>query len=105
MLLYIHLHRNVITLIPPLAFPASRFMAYHTSLTNSQEFTAALQTARELAYNITMGMRNISGTSSDFEVFPYTYVHVFPRLFLVSPNTLMLAVVSQHYFSSLLLPG
>lgn len=49
-------------------------MAYHTPLTNSQEFTAALQMARELAHNITLGMRNITGTSSDFEVFPYTYV-------------------------------
>lgn len=49
-------------------------MAYHTPLTNSQEFTAALQKARELAHNITMGMRQIPGTSPDFEVFPYTYV-------------------------------
>uniref|UniRef100_A0A671VNE3 NPC1 like intracellular cholesterol transporter 1 n=1 Tax=Sparus aurata TaxID=8175 RepID=A0A671VNE3_SPAAU len=43
-------------------FPASRFMAYHTPLTNSQEFTAALLRARELAHNITMGMRQIPGT-------------------------------------------
>ena len=49
-------------------------MAYHTPLTNSQEFTAALEKARELAHNITMGMRAIKGTSPDFEVFPYTYV-------------------------------
>lgn len=55
-------------------FAASRFMAYHTPLTNSQEFTAALLKARELAHNITMGMRQIPGTSPDFEVFPYTYV-------------------------------
>lgn len=52
-------------------------MAYHTPLTNSQEFTAALLKARELAYNITMGMRQIEGTSPDFEVFPYTYVLLF----------------------------
>ena len=52
--------------------PATRFMAYHTSLTNSQEFTRALEKARELAHNITMGMRKIPGTSPDFEVFPYT---------------------------------
>lgn len=49
-------------------------MAYHTPLTNSQEFTAALLRARELAHNITMGMRQIPGTAPDFEVFPYTYV-------------------------------
>lgn len=57
--------------------PASRFMAYHTPLTNSQEFTAALKMARKLAHNITMSMRKIEGTSPDFEVFPYTYVHSF----------------------------
>uniref|UniRef100_A0A672JPY8 NPC1 like intracellular cholesterol transporter 1 n=1 Tax=Salarias fasciatus TaxID=181472 RepID=A0A672JPY8_SALFA len=33
---------------------ASRFMAYHTPLINSQEYTAALKMSRELAYNITM---------------------------------------------------
>lgn len=53
-------------------FPASRFMAYHTTLKNSQEFTAALLRARELAENITISMRKIPGTSPDFEVFPYT---------------------------------
>lgn len=63
-----------------LVFIASRFMAYHTTLTNSQEFTAALQKARELALNITKSMRNISGTSPDFEVFPYTCVFVFFKL-------------------------
>lgn len=53
-------------------FSASRFMAYHTTLTNSQEFTNALRKTRELAYNITMGMRQIPGTAPDFEVFAYT---------------------------------
>ncbi|XP_071338508.1 NPC1-like intracellular cholesterol transporter 1 [Trachinotus anak] len=61
---------------------ASRFMAYHTPLTNSQEFTAALQKARELAHNITMGMRKIPGTSPDFEVFPYTVTNVFYEQYL-----------------------
>uniref|UniRef100_A0A665U444 NPC1 like intracellular cholesterol transporter 1 n=1 Tax=Echeneis naucrates TaxID=173247 RepID=A0A665U444_ECHNA len=61
---------------------SSRFMAYHTTLTNSQEFTAALQMTRELAYNITMGMRNISGTSPDFEVFPYTVTNTFYEQYL-----------------------
>ena len=56
-------------------------MAYHTPLTNSQEFTAALLRARELAHNITMGMRQIPGTAPDFEVFPYTYVPQFPKRF------------------------
>lgn len=54
-------------------------MAYHTPLTNSQEFTRALLRARELAHNITMGMRQIPGTDPQFEVFPYTYVSL-PRL-------------------------
>lgn len=53
-------------------------MAYHVPLKNSQEFTAALMKSRELAHNITLEMRKIPGTSPDFEVFPYTYVHLFP---------------------------
>ncbi|XP_056137304.1 NPC1-like intracellular cholesterol transporter 1 [Lampris incognitus] len=61
---------------------ASRFMAYHTPLTNSREFTAALQKVRELAHNITMGMRQIPGTSPDFEVFPYTVTYVFYEQYL-----------------------
>ncbi|KAM9360631.1 NPC1-like intracellular cholesterol transporter 1 [Symphorus nematophorus] len=61
---------------------ASRFMAYHTPLTNSQEFTAALLKARELAHNITLGMREIPGTSPDFEVFPYTVTNVFYEQYL-----------------------
>lgn len=61
---------------------ATRFMAYHTPLTNSQEFTAALQKSRELAYNITLGMREIPGTSPDFEVFPYTVTGVFYEQYL-----------------------
>ncbi|XP_040050816.2 NPC1-like intracellular cholesterol transporter 1 [Gasterosteus aculeatus] len=61
---------------------ATRFMAYHVPLTNSQEFTAALLKTRELAHNITMGMRNIKGTSPDFEVFPYTVTNVFYEQYL-----------------------
>ncbi|XP_034547453.1 NPC1-like intracellular cholesterol transporter 1 [Notolabrus celidotus] len=61
---------------------ASRFMAYHTPLSNSQEFTAALLKSRELAHNITMGMRQIPGTSPDFEVFPYTVTNVFYEQYL-----------------------
>lgn len=61
---------------------ASRFMAYHTTLTNSQEFTSALRKTRELAYNITMGMRQIPGTAPDFEVFPYTVTNVFYEQYL-----------------------
>uniref|UniRef100_A0A3B5ACF2 NPC1 like intracellular cholesterol transporter 1 n=1 Tax=Stegastes partitus TaxID=144197 RepID=A0A3B5ACF2_9TELE len=72
----------VIELFFPLFCPASRFMAYHTPLTNSQEFTAALQMARELAANITEGMKQIPGTSPDFEVFPYTVTNVFYEQYL-----------------------
>lgn len=63
-----------------LCFQASRFMAYHTPLKNSQEFTRALMKARELAHNITMGMRELEGTDPNFEVFPYTYVSLFSRV-------------------------
>ncbi|XP_011616869.1 NPC1-like intracellular cholesterol transporter 1 [Takifugu rubripes] len=61
---------------------ASRFMAYHTPLTNSQEFTRALLKARELAHNITLGMRQIPGTDPQFEVFPYTVTNVFYEQYL-----------------------
>lgn len=61
---------------------ASRFMAYHTPLVNSQEFTAALQRSRELAYNITLSLRRVNGTSPDFEVFPYTVTNVFYEQYL-----------------------
>ncbi|XP_072244392.1 NPC1-like intracellular cholesterol transporter 1 [Leuresthes tenuis] len=61
---------------------ATRFMAYHIPLTNSQEFTAALQKSRALAHDITMGMRKIPGTSPDFEVFPYTVTNVFYEQYL-----------------------
>lgn len=101
-------------------FPASRFMAYHTPLTNSQEFTAALLKSRELAHNITMGMRQIPGTSPDFEVFPYTYVpFLFPNFtspsiystvkgqigFIMSMALDVKSVLSHHYFAFLLVPG
>ncbi|XP_024861904.1 NPC1-like intracellular cholesterol transporter 1 isoform X2 [Kryptolebias marmoratus] len=61
---------------------ASRFMAYHTTLTNSQEFTAALLRTRELAKEITKSMRKVPGTSPDFEVFPYTVTNVFYEQYL-----------------------
>uniref|UniRef100_A0A673GBS2 SSD domain-containing protein n=1 Tax=Sinocyclocheilus rhinocerous TaxID=307959 RepID=A0A673GBS2_9TELE len=65
---------------------SSRFMAYHTPLVNSQEFTAALEKARELAHNITMTMRNVTGTSQDFEVFPYTVTYVYYEQYLTIVN-------------------
>lgn len=79
----------------PPVFSASRFMAYHTPLANSQEFTAALKKARELAHNITMSMRKIPGTSPDFEVFPYTYVLLFPKLHLIFPP---LQIVAYKFY-------
>uniref|UniRef100_A0A672YC55 NPC1 like intracellular cholesterol transporter 1 n=1 Tax=Sphaeramia orbicularis TaxID=375764 RepID=A0A672YC55_9TELE len=69
---------QLVSLLPA----ASRFMAYHTPLTNSQEFTAALLKARELANDITEGMRKVPGTSPDFEVFPYTVTNVFYEQYL-----------------------
>ena len=62
-------------------------MAYHTPLTNSQEFTGALMKARELAHNITMSMRQIQGTDPNFEVFPYTCVSLFSSLPLSHTNS------------------
>ncbi|XP_051950423.1 NPC1-like intracellular cholesterol transporter 1 [Xyrauchen texanus] len=65
---------------------ASRYMAYHTPLVNSQEFTAALEKARELADSITQTMRKIPGTSPDFEVFPYTVTYVYYEQYLTIVN-------------------
>ncbi|KAG1930943.1 NPC1-like intracellular cholesterol transporter 1 [Pimephales promelas] len=65
---------------------ASRFMAYHTPLVNSQEFTGALEKARELARNITLTMRKVNGTSPDFEVFPYTVTYVYYEQYLTIVN-------------------
>lgn len=91
-------------------FLATRFMAYHTPLSNSQEFTAALLKARELAHNITMGMRQIPGTSPDFEVFPYTYVHLLLTTITTIASTtpwalfLIYMVICHHTKWSLSLP-
>uniref|UniRef100_A0A8D0C0T0 NPC1 like intracellular cholesterol transporter 1 n=1 Tax=Salvator merianae TaxID=96440 RepID=A0A8D0C0T0_SALMN len=65
-----------------LSHAASRFMAYHTPLKNSQEYTAALKAARELAANITASMRQIPGTDPSFHVFPYTITYVFYEQYL-----------------------
>ncbi|TRY92855.1 hypothetical protein DNTS_015608 [Danionella cerebrum] len=65
---------------------ASRFMAYHMPLVNSQEYSGALQKARELAHNITLTMRKIPGTSPDFEVFPYTITYVYYEQYLTIVN-------------------
>ncbi|XP_056427204.1 NPC1-like intracellular cholesterol transporter 1 isoform X2 [Hyla sarda] len=61
---------------------ATRFMAYHTPLKNSQEYTGALKYARELAADITKTLRNVPGTDPNFEVFPYTITYVFYEQYL-----------------------
>ncbi|XP_077162613.1 NPC1-like intracellular cholesterol transporter 1 [Paroedura picta] len=61
---------------------ASRFMAYHTPLKNSQEYTTALKVARELSDNITASMRKVPGTDPSFRVFPYTITYVFYEQYL-----------------------
>ncbi|XP_073509866.1 NPC1-like intracellular cholesterol transporter 1 [Phyllobates terribilis] len=61
---------------------ASRFMAYHTPLKNSQEYTGALKYARELAADITKSLRNITGTDPNFAVFPYTITYVYYEQYL-----------------------
>ncbi|XP_023603239.1 LOW QUALITY PROTEIN: Niemann-Pick C1-like protein 1 [Myotis lucifugus] len=61
---------------------ASRFMAYHKPLKNSQDYTEALRAARALAANITAGLRKVPGTDPAFEVFPYTITNVFYEQYL-----------------------
>ncbi|XP_033367644.1 NPC1-like intracellular cholesterol transporter 1, partial [Parus major] len=51
---------------------ASRFMAYQRPLRTSQDFTAALRSARALAERITRTLRRVPGTDPAFRVFPYT---------------------------------
>ncbi|KAH0622987.1 hypothetical protein JD844_030872 [Phrynosoma platyrhinos] len=72
---------------------ASRFMAYHTPLKNSQEYTAALKVARELATNITASMREVPGTDPDFQVFPYTITYVFYEQYLTIAMTGIINVI------------
>uniref|UniRef100_A0A8C4QM20 NPC1 like intracellular cholesterol transporter 1 n=1 Tax=Eptatretus burgeri TaxID=7764 RepID=A0A8C4QM20_EPTBU len=61
---------------------STRFMAYHSPLVTSQEYTAALKNIRELSENITTTMRKIPGTAENFEVFPYTVTYVFYEQYL-----------------------
>ncbi|XP_014386026.1 PREDICTED: Niemann-Pick C1-like protein 1 [Myotis brandtii] len=61
---------------------ASRFMAYHKPLKNSQDYTEALRAARALAANITADLRKVPGTDPAFEVFPYTITNVFYEQYL-----------------------
>ncbi|XP_035109200.1 NPC1-like intracellular cholesterol transporter 1 isoform X1 [Callithrix jacchus] len=61
---------------------ASRFMAYHKPLKNSQDYTEALRAARELATNITADLQKVPGTDPAFEVFPYTITNVFYEQYL-----------------------
>ncbi|XP_053318761.1 NPC1-like intracellular cholesterol transporter 1 [Spea bombifrons] len=73
---------------------ATRFMAYHIPLKNSQEYTAALKTARELAASITQTLRQVPGTDPEFEVFPYTITYVYYEQYLtiVTEGLIMLAL-------------
>ncbi|XP_068130864.1 NPC1-like intracellular cholesterol transporter 1 [Hyperolius riggenbachi] len=73
---------------------ATRFMAYHTTLKNSQEYTAALLYTRELTDDITKSMRLVPGTDPNFSVFPYTITYVFYEQYLtiVQEGLFMLAL-------------
>ncbi|XP_059499854.1 NPC1-like intracellular cholesterol transporter 1 [Stegostoma tigrinum] len=77
---------NAVKRDPNGAILASRFMAYHTPLKNSQEYTAALKIAREIAANITESMREVPGTHPNFEVFPYTITYVYYEQYLTIVN-------------------
>ncbi|XP_057588201.1 NPC1-like intracellular cholesterol transporter 1 isoform X2 [Hippopotamus amphibius kiboko] len=73
---------------------ASRFMAYHKPLKNSQDFTEALRAARALSSNITADLRKVPGTDPDFEVFPYTISNVFYEQYLtVIPEGLFMLTI------------
>uniref|UniRef100_A0A8D1K357 SSD domain-containing protein n=1 Tax=Sus scrofa TaxID=9823 RepID=A0A8D1K357_PIG len=61
---------------------ASRFMAYHKPLKNSQDYTEALRASRVLAANITADLLKVPGTNPDFKVFPYTISNVFYEQYL-----------------------
>uniref|UniRef100_A0A8C5MCV0 NPC1 like intracellular cholesterol transporter 1 n=1 Tax=Leptobrachium leishanense TaxID=445787 RepID=A0A8C5MCV0_9ANUR len=65
---------------------ATRFMAYHNPLKNSQEYTAGLKHARELADSITETLRKVPGTDPNFSVFPYTITYVFYEQYLTIVN-------------------
>ncbi|XP_021559385.1 NPC1-like intracellular cholesterol transporter 1 [Neomonachus schauinslandi] len=73
---------------------ASRFMAYHKPLRNSQDYTEALRASRALAANITAYLRQVPGTDPAFEVFPYTITNVFYEQYLnvVPEGLFMLAI-------------
>ncbi|KAM8974642.1 NPC1-like intracellular cholesterol transporter 1 [Pelodytes ibericus] len=73
---------------------ATRFMAYHSPLKNSQEYTSALKTARDLAASITDTLRKVPGTDPEFKVFPYTITYVFYEQYLtiVREGLIMLAL-------------
>uniref|UniRef100_A0A4W3HYR2 NPC1 like intracellular cholesterol transporter 1 n=1 Tax=Callorhinchus milii TaxID=7868 RepID=A0A4W3HYR2_CALMI len=62
------------------------FMAYHSVLVDSQEYTASLKVVRELAANITASMRKVPGTDPNFEVFPYSITYVFYEQYLTVVN-------------------
>ncbi|CAD7680480.1 unnamed protein product [Nyctereutes procyonoides] len=73
---------------------ASRFMAYHKPLRNSEDYTEALRVSRALAANITAQLRQVPGTDPAFEVFPYTITNVFYEQYLsvVPEGLFMLAI-------------
>ncbi|XP_063787980.1 NPC1-like intracellular cholesterol transporter 1 [Pseudophryne corroboree] len=61
---------------------ATRYMAYHSPLKNSLEYTAALKYTRELAADITKSLRQVNGTDPNLTVFPYTITYVFYEQYL-----------------------
>ncbi|CAL1281503.1 unnamed protein product, partial [Larinioides sclopetarius] len=73
---------------------ATNFMTYHTALTTSKDFYEALAWSRKIAANLTNILRNDS-ENSNFQVFPYSIVHVFYEQFLTMwPDTLKGLVLS-----------
>lgn len=61
---------------------ANYFMAYHTILKNSEDFTNALDAAYVLCERLTNYLRNQSEFSKEIEVFPYSIFYVFYEQYL-----------------------
>lgn len=61
---------------------ATHFMTYHTILKTSQDYTAALKSAREIAANISLTFDSYETSNSSATVFPYSIFYVFYEQYL-----------------------
>lgn len=61
---------------------ATHFMSYHTILKTSQDYTAALKSAREIAANISSTFGAYGTSNASATVFPYSIFYVFYEQYL-----------------------